>query len=141
MANCILTPEQFAFMQARHEEIERGLIDNKVGNSAFIDAFVNSEEFLTVFGDMGWDDVYDRYQETPGYDQSLRLALHEELGKDVEAGRIVLPNVTKEDIRRIKRMMTINDPSDEAQTGVDDAIGAQYLVPLPVGKRLFGESE
>jgi hypothetical protein len=38
---------------------------------------------------LGWDDIYDRYEETPGYNKTLRLALLQQFLKDREAGRII----------------------------------------------------
>lgn len=87
----ILTDEQFAFMQAHHEEIERAMIAVKRGDSAPIDAIINLDEYQQLFGAMLWDDVYDRYQETPGYDDALTKALHEQLREDVKTGKITLP--------------------------------------------------
>src|SRR5690349_2056619 len=77
--SCILNPKQFAFMQSHHSEIEHGLIANKLSDGSFIDAFVESEAYKAVFGDMEWDDVYDRYEDTPGYDNSLKSALRQML--------------------------------------------------------------
>lgn len=87
----ILTDEQFAFMQAHHEEIERGMMAAKLGDSAPIDAIINLDEYHQLFDEMLWDEVYDRYQDTPGYDDALTKALHEQLREDVETGKVTLP--------------------------------------------------
>lgn len=77
----ILTPEQFSFMQAHHNEIEQAMAppfaDDKA--SFWLDTFIDSEEYKKHFGDMDWDDVYDRYTETPGYDNTLKSALRKKI--------------------------------------------------------------
>jgi hypothetical protein len=78
-------------MQAHHEEIEQGLIKDKLGDSSWLRAFISSEEYKRHFANMWWIDVYDRYQDTPGYDYTLRLALHHKLKEDVESGRVTFP--------------------------------------------------
>jgi hypothetical protein len=90
MSECILTHRQFRFLQANHELVEYAIIEGKKGHHALLDMFIASEQYQRVFGNMGWDDILDRYQDTPGYDISLRMALHEQLRKDVEAGMVTL---------------------------------------------------
>jgi hypothetical protein len=72
---CILTPEEFTFMNAHHEEIEQGLIAAKCGDDTPIDLFINSED-------------YQNY--TPRYDWTLRSVLHQKLKEDVENGHVTL---------------------------------------------------
>jgi hypothetical protein len=90
---CILTPEQFSFMQTHHEKIMAGWFAYKFGfeGARFIDEFINSEAYQSHFGDMLWDDVIDRYEDTPGYDNSLWIELHEKLQDDIANGRVILP--------------------------------------------------
>jgi hypothetical protein len=73
MSECILTPEQFAYMQQHHEEIEWGRFAEATGTGTFVDDFISQPEYIRLFGNMGWDDVLDSYEDTPGYDESLRI--------------------------------------------------------------------
>lgn len=99
----VLTDEQFAFMQAHHEEIERGMIAAKLGDFAPVDAIINSDEYQRLFGVMSWDDAYDRYQDAPGYDRTLTKALHEQLREDLKIGKVTLPDTQN------KRKPALND--------------------------------
>ena len=87
---CILTPEEFAFMHAHHEEIERALIASKCGDDLSLDSFINSEGYQHRFAGRLWDDILDRYEDTPGYDWTLTTVLHQKLKEDVENGRVTL---------------------------------------------------
>lgn len=87
---CILTPEEFAFMNAHHEEIEQGIIAGKCGDNAPLDLFINSGGYQRLFARRLWDDILDRYEDTPGYDWTLRTVLHQKLKEDVENGRVTL---------------------------------------------------
>src|SRR5688572_13120104 len=57
MSRCILTPRQFAFMQAHHELVELAWIDMERGDHTTLDEFMALDEFHELFGDMGWDDI------------------------------------------------------------------------------------
>jgi hypothetical protein len=97
---CILTPEQFSFMQAHHEKIMLGKFASKLRgqlaynfgfeDAFYIDEFIDSEAYRNHFGNMLWDDVIDRYEDTPGYDNSLWIELHEKLQDDIATGQIIL---------------------------------------------------
>jgi len=65
-------------MQVRHEEVVHGQFAIKFGDDSWIDTFIESEEYKRIFGDMLWDDVIDRYEDTPGYDNTLWMALASE---------------------------------------------------------------
>jgi hypothetical protein len=71
----ILTEEQFAFMQRYHEIIEYSMFSDLIGGHSLIDAIMSWLEWKTLFRDMGWDDAYDRYECTPGYDSSFMAML------------------------------------------------------------------
>lgn len=88
MSQYILNKEQFAFMQAHHELIETALIQIELGNDDPLDTFIASPEYQLTFPDMCWDDVLDRYEDTEGYDNSLRIQLRKQLAEDVHAGRV-----------------------------------------------------
>jgi hypothetical protein len=77
-------------MQAHHEEIERALIAGKCGDNSPLESFMNSEGYQSHFAGRLWDDIYDRYEDTPGYDSTLTLVLHQKLKDDVESGRVTL---------------------------------------------------
>lgn|GEM_PF-3250856 len=75
----ILNEEQFAFMKKHHAQIEHSMVYFSSGGHDFIDGLEASEEYKAVFGDMLWDDAYDRYEDTPGYDRSLKSELRAKL--------------------------------------------------------------
>jgi hypothetical protein len=79
MKQYILTEEQFAFMKKHHDQIEYSMVYSEPGKHDFIDDLEASDEYKAVFGDMLWDDAYDRYEDTPGYDRSLKLELKAKL--------------------------------------------------------------
>jgi hypothetical protein len=74
-----LTDKQFAYLQAKHEEIERASIASKLGDFSGIDRLVGDGDYQRLFAGMTWDDVYDRYQDTPGYASSLMEEMHRTL--------------------------------------------------------------
>ena len=90
-----LTDAQFAFMQEHHEEIEYAYDSSRRGSgAAFLEtvrALANSQEYKRLFGDMGWDDAFDRYEDTPGYDPGLRDQLLQQFQADEAAGLIPAP--------------------------------------------------
>jgi hypothetical protein len=55
----MLTPEQMLFMMQNHNVIERAFADDDL---QFLRQFAVSEDFRTLFGDMGFDEAYDRYE-------------------------------------------------------------------------------
>jgi hypothetical protein len=72
----ILTPQQLAFMLKHHVEIEIALIPHMPPvDTGVIRELVNSEEYRSAFGNIMWDDAYDRYQDMPEYDWRLRKLL------------------------------------------------------------------
>lgn len=75
MPQLILTPEQFAFMEKHHEMIERSMVSDLTGEPDHIPTLEALLEYQALFGDMLWDEVYDRYEETPGYDGQLKARL------------------------------------------------------------------
>lgn len=55
----MLTPEQMLFMLQNHNIIERAFADDDLES---LREFAAGEEFLALFGDMGFDEAYDRYE-------------------------------------------------------------------------------
>lgn len=60
-----LTGAQLAFMVQHHEMIETAYDQDDV---AALDALAESPEYKALFGDMPWDEAYDRYEETWQHD-------------------------------------------------------------------------
>jgi hypothetical protein len=54
-----LNPEQMLFLLQNHNAINRAFEQDDL---EFLRAFAEKEEFLALFGDMGFDEVYDRYE-------------------------------------------------------------------------------
>ncbi len=75
MSQYILTEEQFAFMKKHHAEIEYSIVHCSSDGHDFIATLEASEEYKVLFGDMFWDDAYDRYEDIPRYDRSLKAEL------------------------------------------------------------------
>jgi hypothetical protein len=74
-----LTTPQLEFMMNHHETIERAYDllrrgERQAGLEA-INALEDSDEYRHVFGEMGWDEAFDRYEDSPSYDPTLRRAL------------------------------------------------------------------
>lgn len=56
---CALTPDQLAFMVQHHDFIEAAhAADDRKG----LDDLARSEAYRTYFGDMPFDEAYDRYE-------------------------------------------------------------------------------
>jgi hypothetical protein len=55
-----LTPQQMLFMMQNHNALEIAFADDDI---KFLRAFGASEEFKTLFGDMSFDEAFDRYEE------------------------------------------------------------------------------
>jgi len=56
-----LQGDQLAFMVNHHDQIENAYASGDIEALRQIEA---SEEYQTLFGDMPWDEAYDRYEET-----------------------------------------------------------------------------
>ena len=56
-----LEAEQLAFMIQNHEAIESAYQNDDM---AFLTALESSKAYQAVFGDMPWDEAYDRYEES-----------------------------------------------------------------------------
>jgi hypothetical protein len=52
---------QLAFMLQHHDEIETAYASEDM---TFLDRLESSEEYRNLFGDMPWDEAYDRFEET-----------------------------------------------------------------------------
>ena len=85
-----LTPDQLALMLRHHDTIERALDDERRGNSQrsreVLNSLLHADEYQGLFGDMVWDEAFDRYEDMPEYDDSLRKSLIEQLEKDMRGG-------------------------------------------------------
>jgi hypothetical protein len=57
--NWTLSTAQIIFMLQHHNEIE---LADENDDEAFFDCFINSDEFRSLFGDMTFDEAYDRYE-------------------------------------------------------------------------------
>jgi hypothetical protein len=101
-----LTREQIDFMLRHHEAIERArelhIRGNQEASDQMIDDIYHSDEYRHLFGDMGWDDALDYYEDTPEFDWSLRKAISEQLQEEFQSGLISMPDAS---------------PSDEKPTG------------------------
>jgi hypothetical protein len=79
MGRVTLTDEQFDFLNVYHEALIYGEILVKFfGDKRVIDSIIALKGYKELMGDMGWDDVLDRYEDHPNYDNSLYLMLHEQ---------------------------------------------------------------
>jgi hypothetical protein len=56
-----LEGEQLAFMVQHKDEIEAAYADD---NMNMLTDLASSKEYQTLFGDMPWDEAYDRFEET-----------------------------------------------------------------------------
>lgn len=54
-----LTPEQMLFLMQNHNAIETAFAEDDL---EFLRTFAASDEFTTLFKDMGFDEAYDRYE-------------------------------------------------------------------------------
>lgn len=73
-----VTDEQYEFLAQYHEAIEIWYVVGAFYNyyPTIIRELEALPRYKELFGDMGWDDIYDRYEEHPKYDRSFRLKLH-----------------------------------------------------------------
>jgi hypothetical protein len=55
MSDCILTPEQFAFMQAHHELVEYAIFALSFGETVALDTFMASEDYQKGSAAAIWD--------------------------------------------------------------------------------------
>ena len=53
--------DQLAFMLQHHDQIEAAYDSDDM---TFLDELESSPEYKALFGDMPWDEAYDRYEET-----------------------------------------------------------------------------
>ena len=58
-ATWILNADQMTFMLQHHNVIEAAYSSNDLD---FLCELAASEPYLAVFGHMGWDEAYDRYE-------------------------------------------------------------------------------
>ena len=56
-----LEGDQLAFMLQHHDQIEAAYDSDDM---TFLDELESSPEYKALFGDMPWDEAYDRYEET-----------------------------------------------------------------------------
>ena len=76
MAIFTLNDKQYEFMAKHHETVELGVIMlNFFYDDKIIRELDKNQEYSQLMGDMGWDDVIDRYEDHPNYDKSFRLRL------------------------------------------------------------------
>lgn len=61
-----LNAEQMAFMDSIEAAAE---VADKEDDYAFFDALVASQEWRALFGAMGWDQAYDRWEMTARFEQ------------------------------------------------------------------------
>ena len=75
----VFTVEQLEFLKNHHEAIEIGMFIMKfIGSHKIIDNLINCEPYQALFADFDWDSLYDYYQESSVYDQTLHKKLHEQ---------------------------------------------------------------
>jgi len=90
-----LNVEQFDYLQARHEQAERAVIAAKTGDNMPLQMLWQDEGYQHLFSGMDWNDVYDRYQDTPGYDDTLSNILHKQLQADLDTSSVQLQQSSK----------------------------------------------
>jgi hypothetical protein len=54
-----LTPEQMLFLMQNHNAIESAFANDDL---EALRTFASSEDYLTLFGNMGFDEAYDSYE-------------------------------------------------------------------------------
>ncbi|MBI5668674.1 MAG: hypothetical protein HZC41_11765 [Chloroflexi bacterium] len=64
----MLTAEQMLFMLQNHNSIETAFAED---NLESLRQLAGSEEFLTLFGEMSFDEAYDRYETMLEYTTTL----------------------------------------------------------------------
>ncbi len=67
-AGWVLEGAQLAFMLQHHDAIEAAYAAEEI---AVLDRLEKSEEYRAFFGDMPWDEAYDRFEETWWTDTGL----------------------------------------------------------------------
>jgi hypothetical protein len=71
-----LTEEQFDFLNQYHEAVCYGRIHATFFNDwRVIESIMALKGYQEIMNGMEWDDVLDRYEDHPRYDDSLRLRL------------------------------------------------------------------
>ena len=58
-----LSPQQMLFLMQNHNVLEKAYLDSDLD---FLRQFAESKAFKDLFGDMGFDEAYDRYETTLG---------------------------------------------------------------------------
>ena len=77
MNSLTVTEKQYDFLSTYHETVELGQIMlNFFCDEKILVSLEKREDYQALFKGMSWDDIYDRYQEYPGYDISFRLKLY-----------------------------------------------------------------
>ena len=66
---------------------------------------------------MGWDDAYDRYEDMPEYDKTLRMQLRQQLIADIESGRVQVPT-PKSGNRRKPSVSRITNPQSQMDSNL-----------------------
>lgn len=75
-----LTNQQLTFLKANHQLIEVGVVVAKFRDDwTILEKLITMEQYQSLFGEYGWDVVYESYQSSPGYDMSLSLKLQNQL--------------------------------------------------------------
>ena len=105
-ASLTLTAQQLTFMLKHHVEIEFALIPRwPPVDTGVIRQLVDSAEYKSAFGNMLWDDAYDRYQDMPEYDWRLRKLLRFKLFAE---GPVTLPW----SIEALQKMVNVYEVND-----------------------------
>jgi len=102
-----LTEAQFAFMRDHQQEIERAHDFVRRGKTeealAIVTTLSNSTEYKRLFDNISWDEAFDRFEDTPGYDSSLREAFIQQFltDMDAEAEKAPANGVTAPDVKTV----------------------------------------
>lgn len=74
-----LTDEQFDFLNQYHETIMYGRVQVAFFHDwRIIERIVALEGYQEIMNGMEWDDILDRYEDHPRYDDSLRIKLYKQ---------------------------------------------------------------
>lgn len=82
-----LTHEQITFLRQHHDEIEHALdtLERDYRDQSLAN-LLHSSGYHDLFNGMIWDEILDRYEESPEYDPRLRQQLKLKLAQDIETG-------------------------------------------------------
>ncbi|MEO1441100.1 MAG: hypothetical protein AAFV33_11900 [Chloroflexota bacterium] len=132
----ILTLEQFAYMEKHKETIFRKRAESEIlgwGND-YLEQLWKTDEFKRVFRDLCCrevtengvtkrvfihciDNILDRWEDTPGYDNTLLMEIYNTLTRLVEAGELKRYNPPRQP--RKKRVVREDIPCDsEVERGI-----------------------